>query len=985
MPKLKVSTETRGNNADSDAEITRKTEEKKEESHKSVMSIKSKVVDDEETEAMDADKTPLPPFGKGGREETPFEKGGELSMKKETAKLENPFIVKVCDRIITLSLALIFLGVPLFFTGLTLQGMNFEKLMFFYLALLLGFFAWILKAILEGKIVVKRTPLDIPIIIFILATLVSSFFSVNRWASFVGAFGLPVKSFISVLAFALFYWFLISNINKKRLKVILTALAVSIGLVSLFAVLNFFNVNIIGIVLGLFGLHPSWTQVLTENAGFNTIGLLSNLQIFVSAGILIVIGVMGTEAGVSSIKYQVLRERKGGEEGEEGKEGKEGKEGRGLMGGIKNLLLYAILLLLSLTIIVLGNFTSLIGLLIGLGVIIILAMAHLADVDKKVFGISSLLFALTLVYIIVGKPPVSLRDLPQEVGLSRQISWQISKDTFREKYFLGTGLGNFENSFNKFKPATFNNNALWNTRFSEATGIFYESLATIGGFGTVALILLILTFLGVSVYFILNTNRHECENESTRKVEAPFLFVALFAASVALGIDNALYLTGGTLLIFTVIIAALTMSIIAIYKKEYFKDLKLSYTVKPEYALALSFAFVCLSCGMILIFFSLGKVYLADIYARDGLSSDTEEMAVYKIKKAIGLFPYQYMYYEKLGDLLARVGDKEVKSGQKDMEKVQSLFIDALNSHKKAVSLSPENAFSWENLGVLSEAIVQYDPTLLNDADNSYSKAIELDPNNPALRMRLGVVKEAKADLAQNANQRESESESTQKNSADETARKNNAEVAKKMYDAALENFNKAIELKLDLTSGYDAVARIKEKLGNLNEAINYMAASYNLNRKNAFYSFNLGRLFYNRAVLGNNANQRELESESARINNEETDAFDLASSTEEESGIMNHESGIMNGKDGLPAQAGADETRKDKDAENDLKTAEALFKQAIQLQDKYVDALYSIAMLYEHKGMRKEAKEYYKKTLDALPENSEARSVVEERINNTD
>lgn len=848
-------------------------------------------------------------------------------------KGKNSFTIKVCDFLITMSFFLIFLGVPLFFTGLTWQGIAFEKQMFFYVFTLIGLFAWVLKAIQERRINIKRTPLDIPILIFITVALLASIFSINRWTSFFGGFGMPAKSFFSILAAALFYWLLVSNINKKRLAVIENALVISFTAV---------------IILTILGFVSKYLGARTENAinsffggaGFNTIGLLSNLQIFISAAILILLGVIGAK------KFGTA------------------KKGAKFIEAFKKSFAFFTLFLCVVALFILGSYTSLIGLLAGLGIIIIFAIAGLFKIEKRAFGVISFLFALTLVYILIGKPALKLNNLPSEVGLSKSASWQISKEAFKARYILGTGPGNFEYAFNKYKLASFNNNILWSTRFSEATGIFYEILATMGGLGAASFALLIFAFLGVSISAIL----HKDKDGGTEMAD-DLVIVALFAASVSLGIDSLIYLTGGTLIIFAIIIAALAMAVISLNKKEYFKDLPLSYKVRPEYALALSFVFVCLCCGMVLIFISAGKIYLADIYAKEALVSSNEADAINKIQKSISLFPYQYMYYEKMGDLAGIAGAKNMSAGGENSD-AQNLFVNALNSHKIAIGLSPENAFSWESLGVLAESFVQYDPRMLDDADASYIKAIALDPNNPALRVRLGVVREAKGDLAKNANQRKSESESTQKGAADKTQ---NADVAENLYNQAVENYKKASELKPDLTSAYDGLSRLEEKRGKLDDAIKNMTFSYRLNEKNSFYQFNLGRLYYNLAVLGDNANKRKLESESTQINNEETGAFDLGTATS---------TGEIATTTNMQIAEKPQVSEENKSKENDLKIAEMLFKQAIQTNPKYVDALYSLGSLYVVMGDKKQAKEYYKKSLDALPADSaDSRKVIEDKM----
>lgn len=815
----------------------------------------------------------------------------DLSLKDN---LSNNYIVKFCDFFINLSLVSIFLGIPLFFTGYAFQGIGFEKQMFFYIALLAGIFAWILKSIIKGRVYFKRTPLDIPIIIFIAALLFSSIFSINSTTSFLGSFGSTSKSFVAVLSFALFYWFVVCNINKKRLNIIFKSLMASLAVISLISFFNFWEINCVGWIIGLFTSNvPIWAKSIAGVSGFNTIGLLSNLQIFVSASILIVIGIWGrakdSDASLKKFNFE-------------------------------NIILGLTLALNVFIIAVLGNYSSLIGLLVGLGLIVVLVIAGLINTNTKLFSLICLLFVFTLVYIIIGKPAIPIRNFNPEVGISRSLSWKISKEGFKENYLLGAGLGNFEYLFNKHKPQSFNNNMFWETRFSEPQGLFNEMLSLTGLIGLASFALLILTFIGVAIYFMLKRDQNAAADKE--KSQNGYLFVVLFAATASLGIDCLFYLTGGCLLIFTVMTGTLAMAWLVVYKGNYFKEISLSYKIKPEYSLALSFLFVCLSCLMIFIFISTIKIYAADIYVKSAFVAKDENEAMEKVKKAISFYPYQAVYYEKLADVNTLAANNEMEKEDKNVEKAQELFAQALELHKKAIELKNESAYNWESLGLISEAILSYDGTLIDQAESSYKKAIELNPNNPALRVRLATIMDKKVDLLP-----EEEKE----------------EKSGKLYEESRKYYKKAIELKPNLTIAYNGLSALEEKLGNIDEAINNMVPSYNLNLKDSFYAFNLGRLFYNKAVNG--------------IEKPDQETFQNASSTPE---------------------AVAEKFKNNEE----LKTAEALFIRAININPKYIDALYSLGLLYDKQELRSEAKQVYKRALEYLPKNdNEARRIIEEKL----
>ena len=83
---------------------------------------------------------------------------------------------------------MLFLGVPLFFTGLTFQGLAFEKQIYFYFWLLLALVVWATKGVIAGEMKIRRTPLDIPILAFWLTYLLATIFSPGPLAQLLGIF-----------------------------------------------------------------------------------------------------------------------------------------------------------------------------------------------------------------------------------------------------------------------------------------------------------------------------------------------------------------------------------------------------------------------------------------------------------------------------------------------------------------------------------------------------------------------------------------------------------------------------------------------------------------------------------------------------------------------------------------------------------------------------------------------------------------------------
>lgn len=135
-------------------------------------------------------------------------------------------------------LGIVFLSFPLIITSLTtdpyvlpkqivLGGVTFILLLFFGA-----------KMISEGNVRLRRTPFDILLIPLAITLLLSSFFSVNRYDSFIAY----VPLFISIV-----FYFLVTNFvkSKQSLFFILTSLIIGGVTVAILSILSFFNIFIL--------------------------------------------------------------------------------------------------------------------------------------------------------------------------------------------------------------------------------------------------------------------------------------------------------------------------------------------------------------------------------------------------------------------------------------------------------------------------------------------------------------------------------------------------------------------------------------------------------------------------------------------------------------------------------------------------------------------------------------------------------------------
>jgi hypothetical protein len=196
---------------------------------------------------------------------------------------------------------------PIFFTGLTFQGIAFEKQMYFYVWLLIGIVAWASKGVVTGEMHIRRTALDIFILAFLVVYGVSALLSVDRWHSFWGFFGDPSRGMISLIALALAYYFIMSHFTMKRFFLMFGGFLASGFLVVVWSILGVSGVSFLAgsdaVIRAAFsdwdGFHSRYFSFSTCSAVYH--GAVSGLEEYVNeAGIsptflgFIGLGLLGT-------------------------------------------------------------------------------------------------------------------------------------------------------------------------------------------------------------------------------------------------------------------------------------------------------------------------------------------------------------------------------------------------------------------------------------------------------------------------------------------------------------------------------------------------------------------------------------------------------------------------------------------------------------------------------------------------------------------
>lgn len=700
--------------------------------------------------------------------------------------------IKYLNWLINASIFLIFFLTPLFFLGITSAGISFEKIMLIFFLTIIGLSAWLVRGLIKGEIIFSRTPFDLPAFIVFIVFALATIFSVNVKESFLGSYGSPAKGLAAIALFILVFYLVVNNLNEKKFKIWLYGFITSSSLLIIYSILQIFGIYVIPLSF-------------TKNQGFNPIDSLSSLLAFAAAVLpLFVIFSSQTKelfAGIKSYKYKI----------------------------IKYLLL--VLTILNLVILVIAKgFVFWPAVVTGAVIILMFFLAKIVETKNINLLLPFAVFILAIIFLVAGSFININLNLPAEISLNRSASWDIAKSSLKNDPLLGSGPATFNYSFSKYKGADFNRSPLWNVRLESASGIFFESLATIGLLGALALIYAFWKIFSLSFRSIMDSKEKNLR----------IILIALFSSAVSLFIISILVTLNSSILIIFVLLLILMSAATLLLNQEKIKTLKLSIKYSPKYALALAIIFLVMAAA-ILIIFSLGlRMALGEYYAGNSYAKTNIEDRINSLNKAIALAPYEDNYYLAQTNNYILMANKMYSDG-KNKTDVANILDLAIQTGERAVALSPAKAVNYEVLAFAYENASSFIDGSLAEAEKLYKKESGLDSDNPFPFLRIGYLKM-----------------SNYFSEKDETKKQ-------EYLDQALKKFDEAIAKKIDYDKAYYAKAAVYEQMNKLSQAIGEIEKAIASAQDNIDYQFELGRLYYNKGLAQapgggvNNANKEEI------------------------------------------------------------------------------------------------------------------------------
>lgn len=737
-----------------------------------------------------AEKIPVKKISKPEEEKTAEEKIPNRKSETEEIKPKG-FFGKLTNAVLKFSIFMIFLGVPIFFTGFSYQGIAFEKQLYFYFWTLLALVAWASRGILEESLKIKRTPLDIPILFFWIIYATATIFSIDRWHSFWGSFGDPSRGLLSVSAVILFYYIFASNFSKKMFVWNLGAFYVSGALVSAVTALKFFNLHF---------LPDTWMKFVPTSllGSIGSLGVLFSVMLILS--IMIVLKLRMDEKTKPFLKNAVTAI-------------------------ILAVIVGEIGLIWSI-----GLYINWVGVFLGMGLFLVLTLSKYIKTSKEWMWLPMAVFVMLLIIRLIGPVGVfNIKNLPREVSPSLRISWDVAKETLKEKMILGTGPATYGYDFSRYQPKNFNASFDNIPRFYQGTGIVAELAPTTGVLGIIAFVILFLTFISVIFYLI----------KKARKDNNVYS-LGFLAATTMIMTGSLISRADGSAILANLLVVILALTII--FEESEMENSFRALTLKAsaKFALTMAFIFVLVSVGVVFMFIFIGKAFSADIRAYLGVKEiqSGNANAIEKINRATSIFGREGSYFILAGqEYMLLANDENAKKAEnRDTGKIIDYVNRAMENSKKGSDLMPNDVQAMEALAQVYENVGLLGADTLQSAEEKYKKAAELEPHNPIFLVKLGQIKLGQAVKKKNSAEKKSDAVD---------------EDVKKIIQEAKDLFQKSIDKKSNFSAGFFNLAIAKEALGEIDGAIGDMEKAASLESKNASYVFSLGRLYGDRGKEG--------------------------------------------------------------------------------------------------------------------------------------
>jgi putative inorganic carbon (hco3(-)) transporter len=654
-------------------------------------------------------------------------------------------IEKICNRIIEYGFYALFLLVPLAFRSDTSELFELNKMWLVWGLTILICMSWLIKMILQKKFLFQRTPLDIPIGLFLLSQIISTIFSLDFHTSLWGYYSRFNGGLLSLISYIFFYYAFLSNFRTNAITMVKRSIFFSLisGLiVALWGLPSHFGYDPTCLIFrGTFDVSCWTAEFLPKIRIFSTLGqpdwLAAYLAILIPISIAYFLSNWKLWACLPlTILFYVdiiyTRARS----------------------GFLGMWISLIFFFLAYVWIERKNFKSLIT--NGQSSIVIWTLLILTFImGTPINQINHFtLQGLTSYFQKIQAPKTSNQPVKAnesapstggtESGDIRLLVWEGAINAWKNNPIFGTGVETFAFAYYKYKPAEQNLTSEWNFLYNKAHNEYLNYLATTGLFGLGTYLAMIIVFFVLCIKYYVSSIKKGIHN-----TDYILLNTGLIAAYVSILITNffgfSVVITNVYLFMIPAFIFALADMIKPKLSAQSSKSsAQIGLTIWQWTPIVL--IFIASLFSLIVLF----RFWLADRAYALGYNLDRAlayQQAYPHLRKALELRGGEPVFKDELSvnnaiiaTQLVAQRPQDAKADDQSISVASALAQEAINISNEIVSKYPNNAVFWKTRVKLFSYLSQVDSRYLPRALDAIKKASLLAPQDANIWYNLGIL-----------------------------------------------------------------------------------------------------------------------------------------------------------------------------------------------------------------------------------------------------
>lgn len=652
----------------------------------------------------------------------------------------------------------LFLLLPLVFTSINDELFEFNKMLVVYLVAILMATSWVSLCILERKIIWKKTPLDLPILVFVGSQVISSIFSINLHTSLFGYYSRFNGGLFSVLAYVFLFYMFVIFVDRSKIRAYVWFIIWGGILSSLYALPEHFGYSPSCLIFtGKFDV-ACWVQDVKSRV-FGTFGQPNWLAAYL--GLILPLAIVDLPGDLWQKTHRTLTDHL-----------------PKILGRLAIVCLFISVVFFT------GSRSGLLGIGVGYGILGLLLMAVLikSHIDIKlqevkerakiVFGFFA--FACLLLIIIMLSVPNPVREkiarlIPQEQTLTtspspkaqapvsgtqleiggsesgkiREVVWQGAVRVWKRYPLFGSGVETFAYSYYKDRLTEHNLLSEWDFLYNKAHNEFLNYLATTGLVGLLSYVFMLGSFILHPLWIICNRLRSHASHTHENQTSIYYL-IAISTGLVILSISNFFGFS-------TVMVSCLTFifaGIVVVIRDEgQTKNEVLSLKLEnPTQADWITIGIVFLLSLLPLLY--IRKLWIADIvYARGKQLNNAGqyEPAYAQLKKATQMVPEEPIFHDEFSSNLASIAVILAKQG--DATASGTFAAHAISESDTTISQNGVHTNFWKTRIKVFLTLSQLNQELYKVVIKTLDTTHDLTPTDPKIVYYQALLAQTQNDL----------------------------------------------------------------------------------------------------------------------------------------------------------------------------------------------------------------------------------------------